>query len=361
MSEGRTFVSYSRSDAEFAVRLAADLRTAGADVWVDQLDIKAGARWDSSVEQALRQAIRVLVVLSPKAVSSQNVLDEVSFALDEGKAIVPVLVEQCSVPLRLRRLHYIDFTRDYGTGLERLLPALGVSRQPEIASSSPPATPPETLHSSGPAPSMPSTRASAPNWPLRAGIAMAAVAILAVALWSLWPDKAAEAGAETQAATSVREEPPSRPDTKSPSSLNAEAPEVFGVRAGERVGTGVASRRPDPADDVKLNKFRVFASELQKRDSLSESDFQRLADAEMTACQAAANFLSCTSVASDISDSAVRSVCAKKLGAAPPPTDETAKLKYDIDTMTCQQPWMSFKLRQMDEKAKDAISKIKAG
>ena len=48
-----TFFSYSRADSDFALRLAKDLREAGASVWVDQLDVKLGQRWDSAVESAL--------------------------------------------------------------------------------------------------------------------------------------------------------------------------------------------------------------------------------------------------------------------------------------------------------------------
>lgn len=75
------FFSYSRQDSEFALRLADDLRSAGAGVWLDQRDISPGVRWDSAVEAALKSCPRLLVILSPSSVNSTNVLDEVSFAL----------------------------------------------------------------------------------------------------------------------------------------------------------------------------------------------------------------------------------------------------------------------------------------
>ena len=34
------FVSYSRDDSEFVLRLAGDLKAAGAKVWLDRLDIE---------------------------------------------------------------------------------------------------------------------------------------------------------------------------------------------------------------------------------------------------------------------------------------------------------------------------------
>ena len=79
------FFSYSRDDSEFTLRLAGDLKAAGAKVWLDQLDIEAGQNWPLVIQDALSNAQRVLVVLSPSAVKSSNVMNEVTFALEEGE------------------------------------------------------------------------------------------------------------------------------------------------------------------------------------------------------------------------------------------------------------------------------------
>lgn len=122
-----TFFSYSRTDSEFVLRLATDLRNAGAKVWLDQLDIGAGQLWDSAIEAALRASPRQVIVLSPEAVNSQNVMDEVSYALEEHKQVIPVFYRDCQMPFRLRRVQYIDFRTDYDHGLRDLLRALGVA------------------------------------------------------------------------------------------------------------------------------------------------------------------------------------------------------------------------------------------
>jgi len=114
------FFSYSREDSEFALRLAHDLRAAGSDVWIDQLDIGPGERWDRVVQGALESCPRVLVILSPASVNSNNVLDEVSFALDQQKTLIPVLYRDCDIPFRLRRFQHLDFRTDYERMLEEL-------------------------------------------------------------------------------------------------------------------------------------------------------------------------------------------------------------------------------------------------
>lgn len=120
------FLSYARSDSEFALKLARELREAGANLWVDQFDISAGDRWDRAVHIALKASPCLLVILSPAAVASENVMDEVSFALDKEKKIVPVLYRDCDIPLRLTRVQRLDFTTEYDRAFEELLKSLTV-------------------------------------------------------------------------------------------------------------------------------------------------------------------------------------------------------------------------------------------
>jgi len=122
------FFSYSREDSEFALRLAGDLKAAGANVWLDQLDIAPGQRWARAVQDALNNAERVLVILSPASVASTNVEDEVAFALDEHKSIIPVFYRDCKVPFQLRPFQYADFRTDFDHGLKVLLKTLGVGQ-----------------------------------------------------------------------------------------------------------------------------------------------------------------------------------------------------------------------------------------
>jgi len=130
------FLSYAREDSAFALRLAADLRAAGANVWLDQLDIRPGRQWDREVEQALARCSEMLVILSPAGVDSSNVMDEVAFALEERKTVIPVLQCDCRIPFRLRRLQHVDFRSAYEVGLQALLSSLAVDDQRAPAASS---------------------------------------------------------------------------------------------------------------------------------------------------------------------------------------------------------------------------------
>lgn len=122
------FVSYHRKDGEFALRLATELKAAGASVWLDQDDLLPGQDWIRAVEDALTNCPRMLVILSPDSVNSKNVLDEVSFALASNKAVIPIMYKDCVVPFRLKRLQCVDFRREQERGLKQLLEILPSGR-----------------------------------------------------------------------------------------------------------------------------------------------------------------------------------------------------------------------------------------
>ncbi len=126
MVGGLVFFSYSRQDIALAKELATKLKAAGANTWLDDLDIKPGMPWDDSIESALNEAKTVLVLLSKTSIGSRNVKDEYSFALEEEKTVVPVMLEKCKAPLRLRRLQFVDYTENKDIGLQALKKALGL-------------------------------------------------------------------------------------------------------------------------------------------------------------------------------------------------------------------------------------------
>jgi len=124
MDNQHCFLSYSRADEDFAVRLASDLRALGVAMWVDRHDIRVREHWDKAIERAIRGCRSFVVILSPRAIASDNVADEISLAIDSGKSVIPVMIERCDLPLRLTRRHLIDATRGYDGALKQCLAAI---------------------------------------------------------------------------------------------------------------------------------------------------------------------------------------------------------------------------------------------
>lgn len=121
LAAGSYFLSYSRSDERFALRFAQDLRANAVPVWVDQLDIRPSEHWDRAIERAVRDCRGLVVILSPRSVASDNVADEISFAVDRRKPVLPVVIERCDLPLRITRMHVIDATDNYDRALRQCL------------------------------------------------------------------------------------------------------------------------------------------------------------------------------------------------------------------------------------------------
>ncbi|WP_369157445.1 phospholipase effector Tle1 domain-containing protein [Candidatus Thiodiazotropha sp. LNASS1] len=126
-----SFISYSRHDQDFARRLAGDLSERAHHVFFDQTSIPAGEDWTRSIQTALESCSRLILILSPHAVESKNVLDETRYALDHGKSIFLVLYHDCSLPFWLWRIEYVDFQSSYDKAFTKLYAEL--SNQPRTA------------------------------------------------------------------------------------------------------------------------------------------------------------------------------------------------------------------------------------
>lgn len=133
----KIFFSYSRTDTEFAVKLASDLKKEGYDVWIDQEDIRAGSEWDTQIEEALTTSDCLVFIQSEKSAASPNVLDEVYFALEENKTVIPVIISESKAPFRIKRLQHINFIDNYDAGLKSLKDNLSGAALPEINTGTP--------------------------------------------------------------------------------------------------------------------------------------------------------------------------------------------------------------------------------
>jgi len=83
------FVCYAHDDRDVVVEQVAWLRRAGIHAWYDEA-IEAGSRWSDDLARAVDGCSAFVYFLSPRSVSSRHCLDEVHFALECGRPIVPV-------------------------------------------------------------------------------------------------------------------------------------------------------------------------------------------------------------------------------------------------------------------------------
>jgi formylglycine-generating enzyme required for sulfatase activity len=91
------FLSYKREDAAIAARVVAALEESGVSVWWDD-GITPRQAWDTEIELAISAASTVVVLWSPRSVTSEWVRTEAHYGKDRGK-LVPVIVEPCTIPI----------------------------------------------------------------------------------------------------------------------------------------------------------------------------------------------------------------------------------------------------------------------
>jgi hypothetical protein len=90
-------------------------------VWFD-INIRTGTDWDNTIETELKNADAVVLILSKTSVASENVKDEISYAIGLDKPVNPIKIEECEVPMRLARKQFVNFTTmGHEAGFEKLV------------------------------------------------------------------------------------------------------------------------------------------------------------------------------------------------------------------------------------------------
>ena len=127
--KGKVFVSHSSKDKAIVDRIVSDLKKHGIIVWYDKFEIRAGDNIVEKINEGLRDSKYFIVILSPNALSSTWVTEEISFAILQqitykGVFVIPVLIQECEIPPLLRHRRYVDFRKSYDEGKQELLDIL---------------------------------------------------------------------------------------------------------------------------------------------------------------------------------------------------------------------------------------------
>ena len=90
------FLSYKKEDRDYVQRVAAALEAAGLSTWWDDR-IDPVEQWEKEIWKALDASKAVLVLWTPRAVTSPFVLEEVRRGV-KRKRLVQALIESCEIP-----------------------------------------------------------------------------------------------------------------------------------------------------------------------------------------------------------------------------------------------------------------------
>jgi tetratricopeptide (TPR) repeat protein len=139
----RIFLCHSSGDKQAVRDLYKRLCADGFDPWLDEENLLPGQDWHQKIPEAVGMADIVLVCLSRDSINKKGyVQKEIKYALDVADEqpentiyLIPLKLEECDIPQRLRRWHWVSLFEP--KGYERLLNALkhraeSISANPSI-------------------------------------------------------------------------------------------------------------------------------------------------------------------------------------------------------------------------------------
>jgi HEAT repeat protein len=106
---GHVFISYQSEDGEFVADVIRQIEGAGFSVWSDHERLRTGEGWREAIDQAIRDAFALIVILSSASSQSHQINYEVTFALGVGVEVIVVLRAPVKVPARLESMQRLDF------------------------------------------------------------------------------------------------------------------------------------------------------------------------------------------------------------------------------------------------------------
>jgi hypothetical protein len=113
------FISHAHGDEPWASKFVDELEAQGVHAWFDKADIAWGERWSDKIEQALREAPIIVVLLSPNYMNNPSAVFELGAAVGGNKKIIPIVtqkVEHAPLPSMLRDRQWLQETSPQAAG-----------------------------------------------------------------------------------------------------------------------------------------------------------------------------------------------------------------------------------------------------
>jgi TIR domain-containing protein len=137
----RVFLCHASADKPKVRKLYSYLKKRGVQPWLDKLDLLPGQDWPTEIPKVIFSSDVIVVCLSKNSVNKDGYVQrEIVYALDKAMEkpegmifIIPAKLEECDVPSRLSRYHWVDLFQEGGhKQLMKSLNILAASLSPSI-------------------------------------------------------------------------------------------------------------------------------------------------------------------------------------------------------------------------------------
>ena len=106
------FLSYSEKDRVLMDRLRQALMREGLTTWINRTDIQVGGDFETSINKGIEEASRMVYLISPDSLASKYCQQELDYARQLNKQIIPLLMRPVDLDLvsdDLRAIQFINF------------------------------------------------------------------------------------------------------------------------------------------------------------------------------------------------------------------------------------------------------------
>lgn len=120
------FISHSHKDRDFVDKLGLSLVNKRIPIFVDRWEMNVGDSITNKIQDAITDSSFLMVVLSKNSVESDWCKREITtglmLELEKKRVVVlPVLIDDCEIPLFLRDKLYADFRGNFETGFDNIV------------------------------------------------------------------------------------------------------------------------------------------------------------------------------------------------------------------------------------------------
>ncbi|WP_020526437.1 toll/interleukin-1 receptor domain-containing protein [Flexithrix dorotheae] len=127
------FISYSQKDADFARKLNLKLQSFRKTTWFDQESIASASNFEEEIKNGIAISDNFLFVISPDSLASEFCVEEVTYAAENNKRFITVLIEDVKpedLPDALKEVQWIDFKRHkFDIAFSTLMHTLNIDRE----------------------------------------------------------------------------------------------------------------------------------------------------------------------------------------------------------------------------------------
>jgi DNA-directed RNA polymerase subunit RPC12/RpoP len=125
LPQDTAYINFAVQDEIVAVQIAADLEKVGIASWLHNVETEPDStQWAGGVHPALTECARMVLLLSPSALTSESAIAAWRFFKEKRKPILIALVEITEPPDAIRRSPRFDFISDYKSAFRQMVQAL---------------------------------------------------------------------------------------------------------------------------------------------------------------------------------------------------------------------------------------------